>query len=191
MFRKKGVEQCCVAAVARIRGGTPKDESGEWPDGWIEGAGGERIRVEVVSALPEADASAWAHAYTQAAAEARRIQQETETPVSWTVQNGRGIVFDGRTEMPVSTRPINPIVGILAAVSAKAQKYGRDEASTAILVVHHVHYPSLLDEGDLRRISDHAVQIGAQFREIWIVNEYGYPAQRVPFDGPCPDPDGG
>jgi hypothetical protein len=189
MFRKKDLEKRCVAAVARVRGGTPEDENGQWPDGWISDPSGTRIPIEVVSAFPETKGSAFAGAFAKAEAKARRIEEEAaevsgrdETgTVPWTVRGGRGFVLDGHTRMPVSTRPVDPVVGILAAIEAKAKHYGRAEASSSILAVHHVQWAFRLDAGRLRRIADHAAQIGAPFREIWIVNEYGDPAQRVPF----------
>lgn len=39
-----------------------------------------------------------------------------------------------------------------------------------------------LEESDLKRIAEHASNIGASFLEIWIVNEYGDPPQRVPLE---------
>jgi hypothetical protein len=184
MFRKKDLERRCIAAVALVRGGTPQDDNGEWPDGWILEDNGQRISLEVVSAFPEENASAWVRAYVKGAAEASRIYEQTGTAVSWRVHNGRGVVDEGRTEIPLRTRPLDLVVGVFSAVSAKAEKYGPGEASEAVLVVHHVQWPLPLDGRDLKRIGEHAAQIRATFREIWIVNEYGDPAQRVPFNGP-------
>jgi hypothetical protein len=101
--------------------------------------------------------------------------------VSWGVHNGRNVVLDGSNNLPASTKPIDLVVGIFAAIAAKSTHYGSNEAEQAILVVHQVHWPSILDETSLKRVANHALQIGAPFREIWIVNEYGDPAQRVPF----------
>lgn len=82
--------------------------------------------------------------------------------------------------MPVLTRPVDPVAGILVAIDAKAAKYGRKEAARALLAVHHVQWPWGLEDIRLRRIADHARAAGVPFREIWIVNEYGDPAQHVP-----------
>lgn len=182
MFRQKDLERRCVAEIARLRGGIPRDpRHGEaWPDGWIEEEAGHRIAVEVTSAFPDRDGTAWARAWSRGERRAREIEKRRGRPVSWGVHDGQEFVLDGETEMPLVTRPTDPTAGILPAIIKKASKYG---VEPPILVVYHVEQVSRLDDGVLRRIADHATAIRAPFREIWIVDEYGGPAQRVPFDG--------
>jgi hypothetical protein len=184
MFQKKALERRCVDWVARARGGIPEDEDGDWPDGWILDPTGERIPIEVVSAFPEDNGSGWARAYVRAAADAQRIEQQTGIPTPWAVCNGAGVVLAGRTELPPRTRPVDPVLGVFAAIESKTKKYGNRESSRAVLVLHHVQWLSSLDEHNLRRVADHATRTRALFREIWIVNEYGDPAQRIPWQPP-------
>ena len=179
MFRKKDLETRCARAVAQAVGGTAEPEEGEWPDAWIISSVGERIPAEVVSAFPEDDASAWAAAYAKAAAKARSTKGDI--PPSWVVHRGQGIVLEAGNLIPVRTRPVDPVVGILRALELKTGKYEPAAAASAILIVHHVQWHSLLEPERLSRVADHAAQIGASFRQIWIVNEYGDPAQKVPF----------
>lgn len=47
--------------------------------------------------------------------------------------------------------------------------------------VHHVQWQWPLDEHDRRRVAEFATSTDSKFKEIWIVNEYGDLAQRVPF----------
>jgi hypothetical protein len=181
MFHQKDLERRCVAAVAHAHGCTAEDESGQWPDGWmLDGAGG-RIPVEVVSAFPEPNGCAWARAWCQARAQAQRLEEETGARTGWAVSDGIGAVFTADDEIPVRTKPCNPIAGVFAAIDAKAKKYGPGESRQAILVVHHVHWPFLLEQNYLKTLAEHADRTGAPFREIWIVNEYGDPAQQVPL----------
>jgi hypothetical protein len=179
MFQMTKVEQRCVWAIAQIRGGTPQPKDGEWPDGRIHEPGGQQIAVEVVTAYPENDATAWVRAKVQGLAKARSIEERTGHIVPTAVRNGRPIVLDGRTAMPPSTRPVDPTIGICNAIAKKSEHYGRAEASSTILAVYHVQWPDRLDPGRLQRIADYAAQIEAPFREIWIVNEYRDPAQRA------------
>jgi hypothetical protein len=181
MFRKKDLERRCVAAVAQAHGCASEDEPGQWPDGWIMDRLAGRIPVEVVSAFPEPDGCAWALAWCQASAQAQRLEQATGAPRGWAVSGGKGRVFTADDEIPARTKPCNPIAGVFAAIDAKAKKYGPDEARQAILVVHHVQWPFLLEQSYLRTLGKHAYRTGAPFREIWIVNEYGDPAQQVPL----------
>jgi hypothetical protein len=179
MFRKKDLEIRCARSVAKAVGGTAEPEHGEWPDAWIISSAGERTPAEVVSAFPEDDASAWAAAYAKGAAKARSV--EGDLPPSWVVNRGQAIVLEPGTPMPVKTRPVDPVVGILRALELKTGKYEPAAAANAILIVHQVQWHSALEPERLRRVADHAARVGAPFRQVWIVNEYGDPAQKVPF----------
>lgn len=98
------------------------------------------------------------------------------------VHNGRGVVLDGSTQLPTTTKPLDLTAGVLPSIRAKSgTRYGPIECASAILVVHHVQWPALLDARDLERIGEFATSIASRFKEIWIVNNYGDPAQRVPF----------
>lgn len=183
MFNKKDLERRCVNFVAQARGCLGEDVTGacDWPDGWIVDGGKVRIAAEVVSAFPEMDASAWARAWKTASDEADQIDERTGVKPSWVVCDGEGIVLRAGTEIPVSTHPCDPIAGVFSAIDHKAQRYGPNEASGAILIIHHVHSPFPLEPNYLERLGDYARRTAVPFREIWIVNEYGDPAQQVPF----------
>jgi len=180
MFRQKDLEQRCVAAVATVRGGTPRDSEDQWPDGWIDDAGAS-IPVEVVSGFPEPNGAQWAHAYSQAARQARKIREETGKVFAIAVRDGRPFVLDDATKPPPVTQPKDPTIGIVSAMRGKGVRYGPNESRAAILVVHQVQWPFPLAPYHLGRVAKAAEEENIPFLEVWIVNEYGDPAQKVPL----------
>jgi hypothetical protein len=97
------------------------------------------------------------------------------------------MVLTPGTEIPLTTHPCDPIAGVFSAIDHKAKRYGLSEASEAILIIHH-YWPFLLEQNYLERLGDYASRTAAPFREIWIVNGYGDPAQQVSFTRPANKP---
>jgi hypothetical protein len=176
MFDTDRLETRVVASIAAARGDSWRAKDDRWPDGWI-GARPRDIPVEVVSAFPDKNGEAWARAFAGASRKASRIKSETEG-VSWCVVDGVGIVLNHECTAPVSCQPHDPIAGVMSAITRKAQKYGPSEIEETILGVHMVQWPWLLMRRELERIAAHARSV-SRFREVWIVNEFGDPAQRA------------
>lgn len=180
---QKAIEAGRIAFLAGARGGKFKaaPESEQWPDGWIDG-----IPVEVVQAFePVLDekrknGSATKRAKVQAERMARKIEERTGKPAAFGSRMGLpfAIPMYGDQLIPIDPRPRRLAEWVGPAVQKKiAKRYG--PAEKAILLVD-LDWPFPLRESDLIEIGQALKVWGSKFREVWIVNAYGDPPQRVP-----------
>jgi len=188
MASKKRIERWCVGHVAAGLGGSPVDEAGEWPDGWVV-TPSERIPVEIVDACerlagedPTAG-SAWRPAYKKAEREATAIEKTTGVPVGFGAHGGAGFVvpLDGAHQMPVRLKPIKPVDWVLSAIQQKIGKHYSDVHQT-VLGVRLVGIMPLYP-WELTELGTRLDALGWPFREVWLINEFGEPPQVVPGPG--------
>ena len=159
------------------------DDPTGWPDGWVC-VDGQDIAVEVVEAFerygekPESG-SIYAREHRKAERAAQLLYDDkNEVYPAFGVADGRAFAIDPRkSQLPVSLFTKKDVSGWIAvAVKQKiAKRYAN--APDAILGIN-LHHPFRLEAFELRRIADAVA--GHPFREIWVVNGYGDPAQRVP-----------
>lgn len=179
MFKMRDVESRCIAQVAHARGCTAKvGTANEWPDGWLVTDDDVWVAAEVVTAFPSPDGSKWAKNYQKAARDASQRQPPAGFHID---RRGNTTVLDSAdVTLPPALAPIDNVSGIVAAIQKKASKYRPHQVSGSVLVVHHVQQISLLSPFELAKIAEGISSYDAAFLEVWIVNEYGDMAQRVP-----------
>jgi hypothetical protein len=74
--------------------------------------------------------------------------------------------------------PIRPDRWIVAAIRQKTEK--RYAHTGPIVLIVHFRWPFALERSQLLSIANQAQELGSHFSEIWVANEYGDPAQKIP-----------
>jgi len=87
------------------------------------------------------------------------------------------IPLDGTTLIPPRATLVHPEQWVAAAVQQKLAKYG---PMPDVVLVVHLHSPDDLERSQLEWLRRWHDTHGSPFREVWVVNDYGTPAQRVP-----------
>jgi hypothetical protein len=205
----KAEELQVVARVTVVRGGCVVEETGQWPDAWIE-SGDDRIPVEVVRAYERppgehpSRGAAVAKALATAEREATKRTAEDGKPRAYGAHaaghTARGYVVDLTADepLPLPLNPANPVGWILQAVVQKiAKRYG--PADRTLLVVDYQWMAPSVRE--LREVGNELERLGCPFIEVWVVplliSNQEEAAMRVPMrpvrrpaacTGPCRTP---
>jgi hypothetical protein len=186
--RQKKIEFACIEAVARTTTSkaVPENELNEWPDGWLEHAGGEREPVEVVAAFrrPAGEdpkkGSSWLRNWKSGDAAARALAEKTGECVSFHVGDDGFMLLDDTTKLPLATTPIKQDEWVLCAVHQKvAKNYG--PGVPAVLVVQ-LYSPLPLTPFEVERLAVAVRSLGSRFKfaALWVVNNYGDPPVKIP-----------